>query len=1138
MSKKLAAFVLILSALLAIAACAQADGDFIMHLQGDHNLVFSVFEDDPAIGLTHHNILHATIENFDKVKDSFQGSPNWSVTSSNPNVTVSILQNGTPHMDFSIFAGQPCDADITLICQWGGVTKQDGFHISFEQLTDPPAGLSIPAEVDTTLAEGYQCAMFFLPEGYQVPGGNHSYSMSRSSSDPEHCTVQLNPETFTALFTQTGDYTVHIRYSCSNVAIEKDIVFHVTEGVEPIFRMEIKGPHDEVFGIFADDPEIGLYHDERFRAVIVNYKEVRNQFNSEPEWRIISTNQKVRAEIFGGGNTAEFQVHADNPGDTDIRVICSWEGQVFADTLHIHFERLQNLPEGLSIPAEAALTFGETYEAALSFLPEDYQVGSRRSMGFDFEDMENAFVQMGEWPLVTAQFAQPGEYVGHAHYLSGNVAMEKQVLFTVTEGAEPVFHMTVKDPHEELFGIFADDPQIGLRHDNHFRAEIMDYKNVRNQFSSEPEWRIFSTNKMVRASISPQGSSADIFVEADKPCDADVVVFCSWEGQTVTDRFHVRFEPVNDPPEGLSIPDEVTVAFGEPYEAALSFLPEEFQMGDDREARLIFEDQANAIAQVIDQSFVIVDFAEPGDYTAHALYKTGNIVIEKDVVFHVTEGPSPVFRMDIKGPHDEVFGIFQDNPDIGLSHDESFRAVISNYKEVRNQFASDPVWRIVSTSQKVHADIIGHGDCADFWVHSDMPGEADVVVICSWEGQVWTDRLHIRFEHIQDLPEGLSIPDEVALAFGESYEGSLSILPEGFQLGSLRGMGFSFYDPEHAFVRMGERPLVTAHFTQPGEYAGFVHYHSGNMVMEKQVVFTVTESVAPVFNMEISGAHDEVFGIFADDPEIGLHHRNEINAGIMNYQAVRNQFTGEPEWRVVSTNQNVTADIYANGNFASIVLTADKPCDADILVFCAWEGQVKADRLHIRFEPLKNLPQGLAIPDEVTVAFGETYECDLSILPEGFQLGSRRGMGHTGLEHMMLRPGSKWPYMKAWFTEPGDYEVTLHSSMGNIVVEKKVTFHVTGTAPTLHLAGDLRVIEEEAFAFTSAQRVVIDSAERIESRAFADMPDLAVVVLPDSISFIADDAFDPNPNLIFVCHQSDYARNWVNSHNYLMIVEQ
>ena len=67
----------------------------------------------------------------------------------------------------------------------------------------------------------------------------------------------------------------------------------------------------------------------------------------------------------------------------------------------------------------------------------------------------------------------------------------------------------------------------------------------------------------------------------------------------------------------------------------------------------------------------------------------------------------------------------------------------------------------------------------------------------------------------------------------------------------------------------------------------------------------------------------------------------------------------------------------------------------------------------------------------------------------------------------------------------------------------------TSAADSLRLPASLRVIGEEAFAGTAASAVYLaDGVLRVESRAFACMPQIRLVSIPQSTEQIAEDAFE------------------------------
>lgn len=93
---------------------------------------------------------------------------------------------------------------------------------------------------------------------------------------------------------------------------------------------------------------------------------------------------------------------------------------------------------------------------------------------------------------------------------------------------------------------------------------------------------------------------------------------------------------------------------------------------------------------------------------------------------------------------------------------------------------------------------------------------------------------------------------------------------------------------------------------------------------------------------------------------------------------------------------------------------------------------------------------------------------------------------------------------------------------------------ITGTAfaadAVLKLPGAIRTIEEEVFYGDAAlYEVVLPSGlTRIEGKAFA-FSSVRYINLPDSIEYIAEDAFD-GCQLEYAKAQSDYCKKWCSDH--------
>lgn len=98
------------------------------------------------------------------------------------------------------------------------------------------------------------------------------------------------------------------------------------------------------------------------------------------------------------------------------------------------------------------------------------------------------------------------------------------------------------------------------------------------------------------------------------------------------------------------------------------------------------------------------------------------------------------------------------------------------------------------------------------------------------------------------------------------------------------------------------------------------------------------------------------------------------------------------------------------------------------------------------------------------------------------------------------------------------------------------TSETTASASTLTLPAGLRVIEAEAFCGnTSISRVVVpEGATTIEARAFADSS-LTEIILPSTLTSIADSAFDGCGEFTVSAEEGSYAYEWAVGKGYIEV---
>ena len=94
---------------------------------------------------------------------------------------------------------------------------------------------------------------------------------------------------------------------------------------------------------------------------------------------------------------------------------------------------------------------------------------------------------------------------------------------------------------------------------------------------------------------------------------------------------------------------------------------------------------------------------------------------------------------------------------------------------------------------------------------------------------------------------------------------------------------------------------------------------------------------------------------------------------------------------------------------------------------------------------------------------------------------------------------------------------TLVARKGTTTASKLRAYSISFVEPVvLQLPADIKQIDAEAFCGSAAEAVVIpEGCFSIGARAFADMPSLHYVVVPESVTKIAEDAFEGSPVMCF-----------------------
>lgn len=131
---------------------------------------------------------------------------------------------------------------------------------------------------------------------------------------------------------------------------------------------------------------------------------------------------------------------------------------------------------------------------------------------------------------------------------------------------------------------------------------------------------------------------------------------------------------------------------------------------------------------------------------------------------------------------------------------------------------------------------------------------------------------------------------------------------------------------------------------------------------------------------------------------------------------------------------------------------------------------------------------------------------------------------------------SQWGYNEPSGTGTGlgaaasfDGSWYAHDDHLNIHIQGFITEQFTGIGlPQVKLPTSTFYVDDEAFVGNSTIQSVVapDGLQVIGTRAFADCANLKCITLPDSVSYIAEDAFENTPDVVIFASVGSYAWQW------------
>lgn len=192
--------------------------------------------------------------------------------------------------------------------------------------------------------------------------------------------------------------------------------------------------------------------------------------------------------------------------------------------------------------------------------------------------------------------------------------------------------------------------------------------------------------------------------------------------------------------------------------------------------------------------------------------------------------------------------------------------------------------------------------------------------------------------------------------------------------------------------------------------------------------------------------------------------------------------------------------------------------------FCAVYGGDEVQPVRMRLATVHNDAEQ-AIIEELLNA---TSTVDKAWIGASKVSGAWKWVDGTALKY------SQWGYNEPNSTGSGlaasfDGSWYAYENGKNIHVQGFITEQFTGIGlPQVKLPASTFYVDDEAFVGNSTIQSVVapDGLQVIGTRAFADCAKLKCITLPDSVSYIAEDAFENTPDVVIFASVGSYAWQW------------
>ena len=672
-----------------------------------------------------------------------------------------------------------------------------------------------------------------------------------------------------------------------------------------------------------------------------------------------------------------------------------------------------------------------------------------------------------------------------------------------------------------------------------------------------PEWTMVvtsGTSAALTSRVTEGGNALSLSTEnlLGKGTTAYTVT-CKAGDYTCSKNFTVNVQSLGvSAPEGISLKThEVTLALGEKttvdfspvLEPAGSTLPAGMSsvymgLGD-------FYDALDSAAYVRNGDSVTVAFQKPGTYLLARTYSVLNLSYTALCVFHVEEASDLVHFLNASETQCTVYPALGDT--LLSSLDISDAGILERFGDVLEWTVS----RVIGESAEV---TLVKTDTGASLVLTGAPRTGVTIynVACSFAGV--RDSVDIAVdvrEARKPLPESISLSTDhlsgtignwLYLPLGALCAPTGSALPEtGDELWSFALRGQALPDVAEALIEDG---MLKINFTQSGYFTGHLTYHSGNLVFNVPVYFTVAdeESVVPapkalkvILQHPVTTVYPEGETPFLLGEVALAEHADSASLAA----AAAFLKDASPAWSVkAAKGSSAAAEIRPlDEGGAELYLTKISGSgDTTFEISCTFSGKTYTEpfTLHVAGDK-----EARPTPELATSAYetreGESLSVDARI--------------KESLEGSVLQAKSEWKgetravtdsegVMTLTYYTAGAYTEYIEVHLSNLRFTLPVTIHVQASdvirkAMVVRLPLALTEIEAEAFRGTGINVADLASTHitSFGERAFADCTGLTDIYLPDTLVDIAPTAFAGSPNVTIHCAAGSAAERFALENN-------